>query len=54
MIHQANKVRIGPVVEHNKAGVNRKDSALVGDVNGIGMTAKIVLLFEQSDLIAAL
>ena len=51
---QANEVRVGPVVEHDEAGINGVLLAVDGHVHGMGMTANPVSGFKHADLVVAI
>ena len=50
---QRHQIRIGSVVEHQKAGINRVGQTVDGDIDGVGMSAQVVVGLQQHDLVTA-
>ena len=54
LVQQADEVGVGPVVEHDEAGVDGEGLALHLDIHRMGMAADPVTGLEQGDLVLAL
>ncbi len=51
VVHKTDEVGVGPIVKHNKAGIYREHLPLCLYVDGVGVAAKVVLLFKQRDIV---
>ena len=54
VVQQRNEARIGPVVEHDEAGVDREAPALPVDVDRVRVAADVRAGFEHRDVVLAM
>jgi hypothetical protein len=53
-VHQSDKIRIGAIVEDDKARVYRVGLALNLNVDGVGVTSDVVVCFVQGNVVVAM
>jgi hypothetical protein len=53
LLQHGNEIRVGPVVEHDEAGVDGVVLALPVDIDGVGVAAGIVARFEHGHVVLA-